>query len=147
MNTILQYSKIAYSDALNESLIGINQEATKILRTKYNVLNNAILGAFLKSDVNSINAHILRQALIDCLKFGKLNFASDLQRIEFMNTLFCDTYIRYAGEIEIISKKLNDALFDVDPKRALTLLGIAEFELRDTISRLRQQMRRNGVIF
>ncbi|HLB41839.1 MAG TPA: hypothetical protein VJN02_03110 [Gammaproteobacteria bacterium] len=147
MNTTLQYSEVAYSDALEESLIGVDQEATKILRTKYNVLNNAIIGAFLKSDTNSVNARILRQALIDCLKSGKLNFVTDIQRIKFMNTLFCDTYVLYAGEIEIISKKLNDILFYADFKRAQTLLGIAEFELRDTISRLRQQMRRNGVIF
>lgn len=139
----IKYSRESYKEALSVGIAYGGDELSKKISYRHQRLKDAILGFFMHAEVDSVSSKMLQTAVRDIANGGQ-QFITEPQRLR-QKKLFCEVFIRSAAELELIKEQIVKAIFATDPKDAVHLLGIAEFELHDTISRLRQQIKQSEI--
>lgn len=127
-------------ETLNQAINTVLNNSFPINIPKLTKLDKAALACFVKGDNCSPEAKIIQSAMYERLGQVEVPRIGNKYPNPNVPTYFFEKNVKVAAEIQASIDRLARLAFLTDVKEVTTVLGCVLFELKDTLSRLRQEV-------
>ena len=127
-------------ESLVEAINKILNDSPPINIPKLIKLDKAALACFIKGDNTSPEAKIIQSAMAERLGHVEVPRINNKVPDPTVPTYFFERNVRISAEIQGAIDRLARLAFLLNAKEVSTVLGCVLFELKDTLSRLRQDI-------
>ena len=127
-------------ESLVEAINKVLNDSPPINIPKLIKLDKAALACFIKGDNTSPEAKIIQSAMAERLGHVEVPKINNKVPNPYAPTYFFERNVRISAEIQGAIDRLARLAFLLNAKEVSTVLGCVLFELKDTLSRLRQDI-------
>lgn len=129
-------------ESLNRSINEVLNNNNPVNLPKFTKFDKAAIACFVAGDVNSPEAKIIQSAMYERVSNREIPTRKDgnAPRLDEKQYFF-EKNVKVSAEIQTTIDKLSALAFLTSPKEAAMALGCVLFELQETYSRLRQEIK------